>query len=285
MNDNFAYPNNFLRYLGTGGARFTMLKQIRKTGGIWFAYGGLNGLIDPGPGSLYHICTSSPKLDPHDLRAILLTHRHLDHSTDLNVTAEAMTGGGFEKQGTVVLPEDSATGQAPVLQRYIAQKVGSVVTVEDGVRVDLGMGVSAEPVLHIHHGVDCYGYIFRKNGLNTWGIISDTRPLEYLADRYRECSFISVNVTFPNKKPRLDHMSAEDAGELLQKLHPRMAVMTHMGVVMIEAGPEKFAKMISTEKTRMIAGKDGMVIDLDLLKAFYEKEGCAAESTFVAMEE
>ncbi|MDO9543683.1 MAG: MBL fold metallo-hydrolase, partial [Synergistaceae bacterium] len=93
MNEPFSYPNNFLRFLGTGGARFAMLKQLRKTGGIWFTYGGLNGVVDPGPGSLYHMCSATPPLDPHELRAIMLTHRHLDHSTDINVTAEAMTGG------------------------------------------------------------------------------------------------------------------------------------------------------------------------------------------------
>lgn len=281
MNSKFSYPDNFLRYLGTGGGRFAMLKQIRKTGGIWFTYGGLNGLIDPGPGSLYHICTSSPRLDPHELRAIFLTHRHLDHSTDINVTAEAMTGGGFEKQGIVVLPEDSVMGTGPVFQKYIVPKVGSVIIAEDGKKIDVGNGISAEPVLHIHHGVDCYGYIFRKKGLRTWGVISDTRPLDYFTERYKECSFISMNVTFLNKKPRLDHMSVEDAGELLLKLHPELAVTTHMGAMMIEAGPEKYAKMMSTEKTEVIAGQDGMIIDLDSLKVYTEIKGEPAESSFV----
>ena len=285
MKGPFCYPDNFLRLLGTGGARFTMLKQIRKTGGIWFTYGGLNGVIDPGPGSLYHMCSSVPALDPHELRAIILTHRHLDHSTDLNVAAEAMTGGGFEKQGLVLLPDDSAGGPNPVLLRYIAQKVGGVMIADDGKRVDLGMGVTAEPVFHIHHGVNCFGYIFRKEGLRTWGVISDTRPLDHLAERYSECSLVTLNVTFPNKKPRLDHMSAEDAGELLQKLHPEKAVITHMGVIMIEAGPEKYAKMISTEKTKVIAGRDGMVIDLDTLKAYAEAEAQAPCCTFVPTEE
>lgn len=284
MNNKFSYPDDFLRYLGTGGARFAMLKQIRKTGGIWFTYGGLNGLIDPGPGSLYHICTSSPQLDPHELRAILLTHRHLDHSSDLNVTAEAMTAGGFEKQGIVVLPEDSFMGTGPVFQKYIAQKVGAVIIAEDGKKIDLGYGISAEPVLHIHHGVDCYGYIFRKEGLTTWGVISDTRPLDHFAERYRECSFISLNVTFPNKKPRLDHMSAEDAKELLLKLHPKLTVITHMGIMMIETDPEKYAKMMSTEKTKAIAGQDGMIIDLDSLKVYAEIKGEPAENSFVPIE-
>ena len=215
----------------------------------------------------------------------MLTHRHLDHSTDLNVAAEAMTGGGFEKQGLVILPDDSAGGPNPVLLKYIVQKVGGVVIAEDGKRIGLGMGVSAEPVIHIHHGVDCFGYIFRKKGLRTWGVISDTRPLDHLAERYSECSLVTLNVTFPNKKPRLDHMSAEDAGELLQKLHPEVALITHMGVIMIEAGPEKYAKMISTEKTRVIAGRDGMVIDLDTLKAYAEAAGAVSCDTFMPIEE
>ena len=285
MKGPFCYPDNFLRLLGTGGARFTMLKQLRKTGGIWFTYGGLNGVIDPGPGSLYHMCSAVPPLDPHELRAIMLTHRHLDHSTDLNVAAEAMTGGGFEKQGLVILPDDSAGGPNPVLLKYIVQKVGGVVIAEDGKRIGLGMGVSAEPVIHIHHGVDCFGYIFRKKGLRTWGVISDTGPLDHLAERYSECSLVTLNVTFPNKKPRLDHMSAEDAGELLQKLHPEVALITHMGVIMIEAGPEKYAKMISTEETRVIAGRDGMVIDLDTLKAYAEAAVAVSCDTFMPIEE
>lgn len=284
MNVPFSYPNNFLRYLGTGGARFTMLKQLRKTGGIWFTYGGLNGIVDPGPGSLYHICRSNPPLDPHEVRAIILTHKHLDHSTDINVTAEAMTGGGFEKQGMVVLPRDSASGPDPVLLKYIAQKVGAVVIAKDNKKIDLGMGVTVEPVIHIHHRVNCFGYIFRKKGLRTWGIISDTRPLKHLAERYSECSFISINVTFPNKKARLDHMSVEDAGELLQKLQPEVALITHLGPIMIESGPEKHAKMISTSQTKVIAGQDNMVIDLDTLKAYSKIKIKPEESSFIPIE-
>ncbi|NLD06427.1 MAG: MBL fold metallo-hydrolase [Synergistaceae bacterium] len=214
----------------------------------------------------------------------MLTHKHLDHSTDINVTADAMTGGGFEKQGMVVLPEDSAFGSDPVLLKYIAQKVGAVVIAKDGRNINLGMGVTVEPVMHIHHRVDCFGYIFRKNGLRTWGIISDTRPLEYLAERYSECSFISLNVTFPNKKPRLDHMSVEDAGELLEKLHPEVAIITHLGPLIIESGPEKYAKMISTPQTKVIASRDGMIIDLDTLGVYSEIKTEPAESTFIAID-
>ena len=267
MND-FSLPSSFIKYLGTGGARFCMVRQTRWTGGIWFSYGGLNGVIDPGPGSLHHICESSPALDPHSVRAILLTHRHLDHSTDINVIAEAMTGGGFEKQGTVVAPNDSVNGDDPVLLRYTAGKVGRVVTPVDGQAIELEEGVTVEPVELVHHRVECFGWIFRRTGLPAWGVISDTRPLDYLAERYRDCSYISINTTFPDKKPRLDHMSVADVGELLQELHPKLATLAHMGLMLVENDPQHYADAISTPQTRVIAGEDGMIVDLGTLRVF-----------------
>ena len=281
--DNFTYPKNFIKYLGTGGARFCMVRQMRWTGGIWFSYGGLKGVIDPGPGSLYHMCSASPALDPHEIRAVLLTHRHLDHSTDINVITEAMTGGGFEKQGTVILPNDSINSPDPVLLRYCTDKPAQVHIAEDRRIFEIGMGVSAEAVKHIHHGVDCFGFIFRKSGLPTWGIISDTKLLDSFTERYRDCRCISVNVTFLDKKPRLQHMSLEDLSELLEELHPELVTISHMGVHMIEEGPEKFASKINTPRTRVVAGRDGMVVNLDTLEIFSPLPKDREESVYTAI--
>lgn len=243
-----------------------MVYQARATGGVWFRYGGLTGIIDPGPGSLVHMRTANPELDPHILRAILLTHKHLDHSTDINVIAEAMTGGGFEKQGTIVAPNDSINGDDPVLLKYMARKVGRVCVCKDGEKIILDSGVTVEPVAHIHHGVDCFGFIFRKPGLTTWGILSDTRPLDYFANRYGECAYISINTTFPDKKKHLDHMSVEDAGELMDKLHPKLITLTHLGMMIITENPDAIAARIEKKETRVLAARDGMVIDLDNLQ-------------------
>lgn len=260
-----------------------MVQQARATGGMWFRYGGLSGIIDPGPGSLVHMRAAKPELDPHILTAIFLTHKHLDHSVDINVIAEAMTGGGFEKRGTVILPEDSAHGDDPVLLKYMARKVGSVRVCADGVPITLERGVTVEPVAHSHHGVDCFGWIFRKQGLPTWGVISDSKPLDSFAERYCECVYLSINTTFPDKKPRLDHMSVEDAGELLDKLHPKLVTLTHLGMIILQNNPDDCARRIGKKQTRVLAGQDGMVVNLDTLQVMAPVEKDCQASGYVVV--
>lgn len=264
----FSYPKNFIKYLGTGGARFCMIRQMRWTGGIWFSYGALNGVIDPGPGSLYHICSSSPALDVTSLDVILLTHRHLDHSSDINVMIEAVTDGGYKKHGMIIIPRDAIDSSDPVVLNYSAQKIKSVQIAEDKLITELSDGVTVEAVTHVHNKVDCCGYIFRKEGLRTWGIISDTKPLPIFKDRYKECDFISINATFLEKSSHSDHMSIDDVVELLKKVSPKLTAISHMGIRILKRGPKKLAKKLSTKNTKVVAGEDGMVINLDNLKVF-----------------
>ena len=106
---------NFIKFLGTSGARFVMIKQLRSSGGLWVNYKGTNLLIDPGPGSIVRCANSRPKLDPTGLDGIILTHRHLDHSGDLNVMIEAMTEGGFKKRGVVFCPADAISKDTVIL--------------------------------------------------------------------------------------------------------------------------------------------------------------------------
>lgn len=72
-----------IKFLGTGGARLVVSKQLRSTAGTWCSLGGCQVLIDPGPGTLSRCFASRPQLDPESLDAVILTHRHLDHSNDV----------------------------------------------------------------------------------------------------------------------------------------------------------------------------------------------------------
>ena len=83
---------NYLKFLGTGGARVVVAKQARSSGGIWLSLQGVNLLLDPGPGALVRCWSSRPKMDPTDLDGIIISHKHLDHTGDVNAMIEGMTG-------------------------------------------------------------------------------------------------------------------------------------------------------------------------------------------------
>lgn len=266
----FKYPENFIKYLGTSGGRFSMIRQLRSTGGLWFRYGGVQGVIDPGPGSLAHICSARPALDAASADVVMLTHKHIDHSTDVNVIVEAMTHGGFDSRGMLVATDDSLRGTDPVVLKYSQKRIPKIKIPEEGGQIELGKGVVVEPVIHLHHGVDCFGYIFRKDGLREWGIISDSRMMPYFRSRYSACDLLSINATFLDRKPRLDHISIAEARDLLTKIHPKLAVLTHLGAMLTSGDGAHFLENLDLPETRLVAATDGMTIDLDTLNIYEE---------------
>jgi len=85
-------PNDTITFLGTGAGRFMITSQRLASGGIWMNLGGTQLLVDPGPGCI--VRATDRKLDAQNLSAIILSHRHLDHSADTNIMVEAMTRHG-----------------------------------------------------------------------------------------------------------------------------------------------------------------------------------------------
>jgi phosphoribosyl 1,2-cyclic phosphodiesterase len=242
-----------------------MLSQRRSSGGIWFSYGGAAGVIDPGPGSLVRICEAAPDLSPVNINTILVTHRHIDHSSDLNALAEGMTLGARTPAGFVLLTRDCVENGDSVLMKYLHDRIKSIAFHEDGALVFPSEGVAIESVAHSHHGVQCYGLIFRKNGLPQWGVISDTAPMPHFAERYAGCELLIINTTLMYPRASLDHMALTDVKSLLGRLRPQTAVLTHMGGDMLDRGgkyiPELFPP--GTTKTKVIAAHDGMTLDLE----------------------
>ena len=266
--------------LGSGGARIVVAKQLRASGGIWFSLGGTRFLVDPGPGSLVKMTGSRHRLDPTKLAGILLSHRHLDHSGDVNNMIEAMTMGGTEPRGTLFAPSDALEGDDPVVLKYVRPFLKQLVTLKEGGSYELGEVRFSCPVRHQHRG-EVYGFRFevpesasgtvpigepRGQSPLTLSYIADTRYFPELAEHYR-ADVVIMNVV-RLEPSSLDHLHAPDAEELVKAIRPRLAVLSHFGMKMLQARPWVVAREMS-ERTgcNVVAASDGMLIDLEAYKA------------------
>ncbi|MDD3344855.1 MAG: MBL fold metallo-hydrolase [Candidatus Omnitrophica bacterium] len=248
----------FIKFLGTAGARFVTFRQLRASGGIWICLGDTNVLVDPGPGSIVRCLECLPKMDPEKLDALILTHRHLDHANDINIMIESMTCGGSCRKGAVFCPSD-CLGDHPVILPHAARLPGRVQVIKPGRKYKAGDFAFTVSARHLHP-CETYGLKFNM-GKVTVGLVSDTRYFDGLADFYRT-DVIILPVVFRRARQGIDHMSLEDASELIGRIRPKKAVLTHFGMDMLKARPSCQAKRISERLgVEVIAAHDGMRLD------------------------
>ncbi len=254
--------DNFLWFLGTAGARFSMIFQLRSTGGIWVRIGGFNILVDPGPGSLVRVNEFLPELDPLELDAVILTHRHLDHSGDMNAITEAMTYGGRIRKGTVILPVDATEPEEPVLLRQFYHKVQKIVTWEKDSNIQLSESIILRPVELRHHGVQCFGFKIYSPDIPVTGFMADTAFDPVFVEQFSDCSRLIVNVTLLKRISRIDHISVPEVSDIMELVRPDTIIMTHLGTSLIENDPDTAALSLKSDQTDVIAARDSMVFDI-----------------------
>jgi phosphoribosyl 1,2-cyclic phosphodiesterase len=250
----------FIKFFGTGGARFVASRQLRATGGLWLHYKETNLSIDPGPGAIVKIHSSRERFDPAQLDGVILTHKHLDHSNDVNIMIEAITDGGFKKRGVLFCPED-ALSDDPVVLRYARGYIEKVEILKAQQSYAIKDVTFTVPVRHIH-SVETYGLIFHLN--KTIGLITDTRFFDELPDLYHT-DYLIVNVLRSNpieKHQPLDHLSLHDFALIIRQVKPEVAIMTHFGMNIIKEKPYLLAEQLKKETgIEVIAARDGMKIE------------------------
>ncbi|MFH1013845.1 MAG: MBL fold metallo-hydrolase, partial [Thermoplasmatota archaeon] len=198
---------NWIKFLGTAGARYAVTQQLRKSGGIWLSLDETQLLIDPGPGSLVRCLLSKPSLNPLQLDGIVLSHRHIDHSNDINIMIEAMTNGGNTKRGLVFSPADALDGD-PVILHHFRNHVNEIIRLYEGGRYHVGSLLFSTPVKHIH-GVETYGLHITGRDISI-SIVTDTQYFNGLESYYPGEVLILHTVLVQSKKEIL-HLSLDDA--------------------------------------------------------------------------
>jgi phosphoribosyl 1,2-cyclic phosphodiesterase len=236
--------------------------QARATGGLWVVLDGARICVDPGPGALVHARARALRLDPAALDAVVLTHKHLDHSGDVNAMIEAMTVGGTRRRGVVLAPRD-AYEDDPVIFRYVRSYPAATAVLEPGGRYPLAGedGPVLETPLRLRHPVETYGLRFVGRRF-TVGLIACTGYFPELEEAFRT-DVLLLNVVY--RDPRDDiHLALPDARRLVAAIRPRLAVITHFGLTMLRARPWELAEALSRETgVRVLAARDRWRLDLE----------------------
>jgi ribonuclease BN (tRNA processing enzyme) len=250
-----------ITFLGTAGARFVVTSQLLASGGLWLSLGGTEVLVDPGPGCIVQV--TKRKLKAEKLSAIIVSHRHLDHSADVNIMIEAMTQGGFKRHGRLFAPAD-ALGTEPVIFSYLKDFLDGIEVLQEGKSYSIGNISFDTPVRHIHP-VETYGLRF-KTGEHIFSYIADSRYFDGLWQNYGG-ELLIINVVFLEPGRPIDHLSVPDAERIIRELKPRVAILTHFGMTMWRAKPWEIAQKLSEETgVKVVAARDGMKFDLSQLE-------------------
>jgi len=249
-----------ITFLGVAGARFMVTRQLAASGGLWLNICDTQILVDPGPGSI--VQSTKRNLVAENLSAIILSHRHLDHSADVNIMVEAMTNGGFNRHGRFYAPAD-AIGEEPVIYSYLRNYIEGITILEEGKSYIVGNISFSTPVRHIHP-VETYGMIF-KSSEYTFAYIADTRYFERLCDSYRS-DLLIINMVLTEPRPPIDHLSIPDVVNIVKEIKPRIAILSHFGMHIWQEKPWLIAEDISQKTgTDVIAARDGLKFNLTQL--------------------
>jgi len=249
-----------ITFLGTGGARIVVANQILASGGLWLSLGGTEILLDPGPGCI--VQSTKRKLRAEKLSAIILSHRHLDHSADTNIMVEAMTQGGFKRHGWLFAPADALESE-PVIFSYLKDYLDGIEVLQEGKSYQIGNISFTTPIQHIHP-VETYGMIFTI-AEHTFSYIADSRYFDGLCHSYAS-ELLIINVVLLEAMHHIDHLSLADAEHIIMELKPKVAILTHFGMGMWRAKPWEIAQRLSQETgVRVLAARDGMKFELSQL--------------------
>jgi ribonuclease BN (tRNA processing enzyme) len=248
-------------FLGTGGDSFVIGKQIRSAGGIILKVDDLQFHIDPGPGALVNAVQNHINL--RENTAVFVSSNNINQCNDINAIIDAMTYGGMDKKGVLVANRTVINGTETIkpyltdfhktyLERVIILEPGQKLAIED-VEVD---------AVFTNNNYDPYtiGFKFYTPDF-VLGYTSTTAYSKELIKTYHGCDILILNVQNPGEEKAENSLNTAEAKKLIQKINPKLAILTNFGIRMIKSDPLYEAREIQKATgIQVLSAKDGMII-------------------------
>ncbi len=228
-------------FLGTAGGRASVFRFLRKAGGFLLFLKGRLLHVDPGPGAFVYLHQLG--IDPRSIDLVVLSHIHLDHSSDVNAVLESATDGGKLRHIGLFAPRSAFEGRDRVVLPFIRERLALEGFFEEGKELSY-KGIRIKAVMkHTHHEAETYALLFDDRVLYVSCALYEDRMLELYP---KGVELMLINTTLYRKTKPIDHLTVEDAEKLISNLKPKKVILTHFGYeFLLNHNPERVADELS----------------------------------------
>jgi len=246
-------------FLGTGTGPAVVGKGLRSSGGIIFTVNETQFHIDPGVGALVKAAQFGANL--RENTCIMISHAHLNHTNDANAVIDAMTYGGLDKRGVLIANKTALQGTEeypPAVSNYHKNLLERYIVVDRNQKIGVN-DVEIQTITARHNEPNSIGFKFFAPDF-TLTYSADTVYAPDIVESYMGSHILILNV--PSTEKNKTNLCTEDAIKIIEKVKPRLAILTHFGPTMIKADPMYEVREIQKQtKIQVLAAKDGMVVN------------------------
>lgn len=246
-------------FVGVGGGRVNLIRQVKGYGTGGFVISGSKRIyVDPGPGAIVKM--NEFGIYPTSIHTIIATHNHIDHVSDANVIVEGMSGYGKAKKGIIIASDSVINGDENGdrgITKYHQNLAKEVHVAEWGKKEGFD-GFEIEYIKAQHDDRTTFGFKLKMDG-KTIGYTSDGNYYEGIGKNYEGCDVLIINTIKPTKDKYPKHFSAlSDGVEILKEAKPKLCILYHYGMRMINAGPAYVASEVEKRTgIKTISVRDG----------------------------
>ncbi len=246
-----------LKFLGTGGGRYVTGEQRRRTAGIVVKTEETQLHVDPGPGALVY---SNQELEkPEDTEAVLVSHKHIDHSNDVNAVIEQMTEIN-DFPGTLIGNKTALEGYSDMdkaVSKYHTDLCRDVKVMEEGDSYEF-KDLEIETQEMFHTDPKTIGFTLEDDEQKI-GFWTDTEYSDELTDFYNDCDTLVIYCSRPKGEGWKGHTHLGDVPDIVEDTEVSTVVITHFGYKFLDSDLDEQKEWLEEEiNQKVVFATDGM---------------------------